>query len=63
MHDKPKEFIQALVNKWGAKRKTPTIRLHSNGGSLSKSFWQNIGSVGIACAIGIDGVTNGQHQL
>lgn len=63
MHDKPKEFIQALVNKWGAKRKSPTIRIHSNGGALSKSFWQYIGSLGISCEFGIDGVTNEQHQL
>ena len=63
MHSDPKGFIDALVTKWGAKRKRPTIRIHSNGGALSKSFWKYIGSLGISCEFGIDGVTNEEHQL
>ena len=63
MHSKPKEFIDALVSKWGAKRDKPTVRIHSNGGGLPNSFWKHIGSLKLNVEFGIDGVTNEQHQL
>jgi len=63
MHSKPKEFIDALVSKWEAKRDKPTVRIHSNGGGLPNSFWKHIGSLKLNVEFGIDGVTNEQHQL
>lgn len=63
MHSKPKEFIDALVNKWGARREQPTLRIHTNGSALKKDFWEYLGSLGIEVEFGIDGVTNEEHIL
>ena len=63
MHSKPKEFIEALVNKWGARREQPTLRIHTNGSALKKDFWEYLGSLKIHIEFGIDGVTNEQHIL
>ncbi|MDA8847055.1 radical SAM protein [bacterium] len=63
MHSKPKEFIEALVNKWGARREQPTLRIHTNGSALKKDFWEYLGSLKIHVEFGIDGVTNEQHIL
>ena len=70
MHENPKQFIEALVNKWGARSKMyldtlehPTIRIHTNGGALKKDFWEFLGSLRIEVEFGIDGITNEEHAL
>ena len=63
MHSNPKQFIEALVNKWGARREQPTLRIHTNGSALKKDFWEYLGSLKIHIEFGIDGVTNEEHIL
>ena len=63
MHDEPKELIDALVKKWGARKEQPTIRIHTNGGALKKVFWEYLGRLGLEVEFGIDGITNEEHAL
>ena len=63
MHSNPKQFIDALVDKWGAQKEEATIRIHTNGGALKTNFWEYLGELGLEVEFGIDGITNEEHAI